>query len=123
MIVPRNLRRISSEEMITCLLGCKLANRWEDSESVASQHNDIGWLAIDHARYFGIGNVLDRVSTTGVLGNANIIVVGDTRKRIVDNVLENAAIPDGIVDVWFLFGGEIDAFCVAAAFDVKDTSV
>jgi hypothetical protein len=109
--------------MVTCLLGCELADRWEDPEGVTSQHDDIRWLTIHHARNFSIGNVLDRIGASGVLGNADVIVVGDTRKRVVDNILENAAILDGIVDVWLFFGRKIDAFCIAAAFNVEDTSV
>jgi hypothetical protein len=118
-----NLRGVPSKEVVASLLRSELANRREDTESIAGQHNDIRGLTIGQARNLGVGNVLNRVRATSVFGNADIIVVGAAGDRVVDNVFENAAETDGVVDFWFLLGREIDAFSVATSFDVEDTSV
>ena len=42
---------------------------------------------------------------------------------MVDDVLEDAAKADRVVDLGLLRGGEVDAFRVTSALDVEDTSV
>jgi len=74
-----DLRGIPSKEMIACLFRCEFANGWKDSKGIASQHNNVGWLAINHAGNFGIRNVFNRIGATSVLGNTEIIIIGEAR--------------------------------------------
>lgn len=109
--------------MVACLLRGQFRNGWEDTESVTSQHDDVGWLTIDDAWNLSIGNELNRICATSIFGDADIFVIGGTVQRIVDNILENATKADSIEDLRFFLGGKIDTFGIAATFDVEDTSV
>lgn len=109
--------------MVARLFGSQLANRWEDTKGIASQHDDVGRLLIGQAWNASVGDVLDRISAAGVLGDANVIVVGDAVERIVDDVFEDGTEADGGVDLGLLFRREVDALGVAATFDVEDTFV
>ena len=109
--------------MIAGLLGRKLADGRQHAEGVTGQHDDVGRLTIHHARNLGIGNVLDRIRATSVLSDADIIVIRITIGGIVDDVFEDASESDGIVDIWLLFRGEVDAFSVATTLNVEDTSI
>ena len=99
-----NSRCIPSQEVVASLCGCKFTYRWKHAKGVTRQHNYVRRLAIDHARNFCIRNVLYRVGAASILSDADIIVIGNTRCRIIDDIFKDAAITDGVVDVWFLFG-------------------
>jgi hypothetical protein len=66
---------------------------------------------------------LNRIRTARVLGDADIVIVGRTRSRVVDNILEDAAKADRVVDLGLLCGGKVDALRVTATLDVKDTRI
>jgi hypothetical protein len=117
------LRSVTGQEVVASLLGGQFADRREDTESVTSEHDDVLGLALDGARNASVGNKLDGVSTTGVLGDADIVVVGLARNDVIDDVLEDGTEADGIVDLGFLLGGKVNALGVAATLDVKDTVV
>ena len=109
--------------MIASLLRSELTNRREDTESIAGQHNDIRGLTIGQARNLSVGNILNRIRATCVFSDADVFVVGVAGDGVVDDVFENAAKTDGVVDFWFLLSREVDAFGVATSLDVEDTSV
>ena len=109
--------------MIAGLLWGKFANRWENTKSIAGQHYDIRRLTLDLTRNLGIRDVLDRIRTPCVLSNANVIIIRRAGDRVVHYVFEDAAKADGVVDVGFLLGGEVDAFGITTSFDVKDASI
>ena len=109
--------------MISGLFGGKLAYRREHSEGVARQHDNIRWLMTDHTRNPSIGNVFNWIGASCVFGDANIIVVRDSRYRIVDNIFQDAAKTDRIVDGRLLFRRQIDTFGIAATFNVEDSRV
>lgn len=109
--------------MVAGLLGSKPADRGEDAESVASQHDDVGRLTINDARNLGIWNVLDRVGATGVFSDANVIVVRNTREGVVDDVFEDATIFDSVENIGFLLSREVDALGIASTLDVEDTGI
>lgn len=109
--------------MVTGLFRGQLANRWQDTEGIASQHDDVGRLPLDHAWDAGVGDVFDRVGTASVLGDSDVVVVGDTVDRVIDDVFEDGTEADGGVDLGLLFRREIDALGVATTFDVEDTFV
>lgn len=109
--------------MVARLFGSQLANGWEDTKGIASQHDDISRLLVGQAWNASVGDVFDRISAAGVLGDANVVVVGDAVERVVDDVLEDGTEADGGVDLGLLLRREVDALGVAAAFDVEDTFV
>lgn len=109
--------------MVASLLRCEATDGRKNTECVTSQHNDVTWLTVDDARNLCVGNVLDGVSAASVLGDADIIVVGNPVDRIVDDVLKDATIPDSIENVGFLLGRKVDALCITATFNVENAGV
>jgi hypothetical protein len=77
-----------------------------------------GWR-IGNARNLGVGDELDGVGATSVLGDRDVVVVGDTVGGVVDNVLEDGTEADGAVDLGLLLSREVDALGVAAASMLK----
>lgn len=117
------LRGVTGQEVVASLFGRQLADRWEDTKSVAGEHDDILRLTLDEARDAGVGNEFDGVRATSVFGDANIVVVGFTRNDVIDHVLEDGTEADCIVDLGLLLGGKVYALCVASTLDVENTVV
>lgn len=88
-------------------------DRRKNTESVASEVNDVFRLIRRHAGDHGVVDVLDRVGATSVLSDTGILVVGFTSRRVVGNVFENRTETDGIVDIGFLLSIETDTLGVA----------
>lgn len=65
----------------------------------------------------------NRISAARVLRNANIVIVGRSRSRIVNDVLKDATKADRVVDLGLLRGGEVDTFGITTALNIKDTSI
>jgi len=91
-------------------------------------------VRLGNARDLGVGDEVDGVSTSSVLGQGGIIVVDETSIGVEDNVLENRAEADGVEDFWFFLGGQSNALSlaitgisgylgIASTFDVEDTVV
>lgn len=95
---------VTSDEVVLSLLGSKSGDGGKDTKSVATEHNDVGGLTVCDTGDLGIRNVLDGVGTSSVLGNGNVVVVGFTIGRIVNNIFEDGAKLDGIEDLGFLQG-------------------
>ncbi len=119
----QDLRSIPSQEMVASLLWGELANRGKHAEGITSQHDDIAWLRVDDTRDLRIRDEFDGVRAASVLCNADVVVVGDTGDGVVDDVLEDRAVADGVEDVGFLLCGKVDALGVASAFNVENTRV
>jgi hypothetical protein len=81
------------------------------------------WLPLSDAWNLGVGDVLDRVSTPRVLGDANVVVIWHPVCRVVNDVLEDGTKLDGAVDLWLLCCREVDALCVTTTLDVEDAGV
>ena len=109
--------------MVASLLRSELTNRRENTEGVAGQHNDIRRLTVGQARNLGVGNVLNRIRATCIFSDTDVIVVGGAGDRVVDDIFENAAEADSVVNFWFLLSREVYAFGVATPFNVEDTGV
>jgi len=109
--------------MITGLCWGEAGDRRENTKGIASKHDDITWLAIDDAGDLGIWNVLNGVCAASVFGDADVVIVGNAVRGIVDDVLENRAISNGVIDIRFLLGREVDTLGVAAPLDVENTCV
>lgn len=109
--------------MVAGLLGAELADRWKDTESITSQHDDVVGVRVDDTRNPGTGNEVDGVSATSVLSDADVIVVGHTRRGVVDDILEDGSEADSPEDIGLLLSGKVDALGVASTLDVKDTGI
>ncbi len=109
--------------MIAGLLWGKFANRRENTKSIAGQHDDIRRLTLHQTRNLGIRDVLNRIRAPCVLSNANVIIIRSAGDRVVHYVFEDTAKADGVIDIRFLLGGEVDAFSITTSFDVKDASI
>ena len=70
----------------------------------------------------GISDEFDGVGSAGVLGEGGVVEV-DVVVFIVDDVFEDGAVVQGIVNVRLGFLGEVDGFGVAAALDIEDAGV
>lgn len=117
------IRCVTSQEVVAGLLGGQFADRWEDAESVTSKHDDVLGLGLDDARNTSVGNKFDGVRATGVLSDADIVVVGLARKDVVNDILEDGTETDSVVDLGFLLSGKVDALSVATTLDVEDSVV
>jgi len=69
--------------------------------------------------------MLKRVTHTSILGQGDIIVVDSSGSVITEvlNVLNESTVLDSIEDFWLLLSSKADSLSVAAALNVKDTSV
>ena len=109
--------------MVLRLLGRELADRREDTEGIAGEHDDVARLLVDHAGDLRVRDELDRVRATSVLRNGDVLVVGFARDGVVDDVLEDATEANGVVDLGLLLARETDTLGVTATLDVEDTVV
>ena len=117
------LRSVTGQEVVASLLGGQFADRGEDTESVTSEHDDVLGLALNGARNAGVGNKVDGVGATGVLGDVDVVVVGIAGGDVVYDVLKDRTEADSVIDLGFLLGGKVDALGIAATLDVEDTGV
>ncbi len=88
--------------MVLRLFGSEAGDRREDTESIAAEHDDVGWLAVGDARDLSVGNELDRVGAACILGDGNIIVIRVSVGRVVYDIFEDGAEPDCSKDLGFL---------------------
>lgn len=72
---------------------------------------------------FGVLNEFERIWSSGVLSNWDIIVVNFFSMLIKNDVLKDCSESDSVVDFRLFFFAEVDAFGVAASFDVEDSVV
>jgi hypothetical protein len=75
--------------------------------------NDDERLAGRDAGDLGVGNEVDGIGATGVLGNARVLVVGLASRVVVGDVLEDGTEADGAEDLGLLLSVETDALGVA----------
>ena len=109
--------------MVACLLGREPAHRRQDAERVACKHDNVAGLTVNRARYMRVWDEFNRIRASRVLRNANIVIVGRSRSRVVDDVLKDATKADRVVNLGLLRGGEVDALGITTALNVEDTSV
>jgi hypothetical protein len=114
---------VTGDEVVVGLGGSKLGDGGQDSESVTAQHDDVVGLPVGDTGDLGVGDVLDGVGTSGVLGDRDIVVVGNSVGGVVDDVLEDRSVLDGTVDLGLPLGGQVDGLGVTSSLDVEDTGV
>jgi hypothetical protein len=123
ILSSRGLGGVSGKEVVASLFGGQLADGREDTKGIAGQHDDVAGLGVDNTRNLSIGDIFDGVGAASVFCDANIVVIGDAGDRVVDDVLEDGAEADSVEDVGLLLSGKVDGLCVAATFNVENTSV
>jgi hypothetical protein len=111
-------RGVTSKEVIACLLWGKFAYRWEDTERIAGQHDDVTGLSFHHAWNLGVRNIFNRVDAMRVLRNGNIVIVRGTHCGVLHDVLQDGAEANGVEDLRLLLAREVDALGVASSLDV-----
>ena len=117
------LRGITSKEVVARLLRGELRDWGQYTVRVASEHNDVLWSALNIAGYPSIWNKLDWVRAACILRDGDIVVVRLAGPYVEDDVLEDGAEADGIVDFRLLFSGKVDALGIAPTLDVEDTRI
>jgi len=85
------------------LFGGKSRYRWQDTESITGEHDDVGWLSVGDTWDLCVLDVFNGVGASSVFSNGNIIVVGYSVGGVVNDVLEDRTEFDGSVDLGFLF--------------------
>src|SRR5262249_41729229 len=86
------------------------------------QKDDVVGVLAD-TRNLGVRDVFNRIRAAGVFGDRNVFVVDLAIFLVVDDVFENRAEAERIVNVGLGFAREVDDFGVAPAFDVEDALV
>lgn len=109
--------------MVAGLFRGQSTDRRKDTKGIAGQHDDVGRLTVDQTRDLSIRNKFDRVGATSILSDADIIIVRNSRRRAVDDVLKDAAIFDGVENIRFLLRREVDALGITSTLNVEDTSI
>ena len=97
----RDLGRITSNEVVHGLFGGELGNWGKDSESVTCEEDNVLWMSSD-AWNLSVCHELDRVAEACVLGVACVVEVYLACVWVHDNVLENGAETDCLVDIRLL---------------------
>lgn len=114
-----DFRRESRDEVVHRRFFTEPRNGRQDAEAVGREEDDDRRDAA-FAGLGRIGDVVDRVAGPRIFGYLAVEVVGMARVFVEDDVFHERAGLDGIVDIRFLFGIEVDAFGVTAAFKVED---
>ena len=111
---------IAGQEVIHRLRRRELGDRRHYAERIGGQEDDVfrlpGAAATRSERH-----ELERISGAGIFRQLVAIEVADARLRIEYDVFQHGAEPVGRrIDFRLGFGGQLDAFGVAAAFEIED---
>ena len=110
---------VAVDEVVHRLLGCELGDGGEDAERVGGEEDDILGVPADGGDLCP-GDEVDGVGHAGILGDGDVVVVGDAGFGVDDGVLEDGPEADGVPDLGLFFAGEADDLGVAAALEVED---
>lgn len=119
----RGLGGVTSQEVVVGLFRGQLGDGRQDTEGITTQHDDVARLSLSDTWDLGVGNVFDGVGASGVFRNRDIVVIGNSVGRVVNNVLEDGSVSDGVEDFGLLFGRQVNGLGVTTTFNVEDTSV
>lgn len=118
-----HLGGVTGDEVEHGLGRVELGDGRENTAGVAGEEDNVLGVVGRQAGDLGVGDVLDGVGATSVLGEGGIVVVDLAGVGVEDNVLKDGAVADGVVNIGLLLGRETDGLGVAATFDVEDTAV
>ncbi|KIJ52671.1 hypothetical protein M422DRAFT_776274 [Sphaerobolus stellatus SS14] len=91
VLCARRLRSVPNDEMIGRLLRRELRHERKDTIRIARQHDNVLRLRVHDAGNPRVRDELDRIRTARVFGDGDIVVVGDARRGVVQDVLEEAS--------------------------------
>jgi len=74
-------------------------------------------------RDLSVGDVFDRISTSGVFCEGGVIIINMSGSWVENNVLKDGAESDGVVDIWLFLSGKTDGLCVATTLNVENTTI
>lgn len=109
--------------MVAGLLRRQFADRWQDTEGITSQHDNVGWLTIDYTGNLGVGDIVDGIRTARVLRDTNIVVIRHTRYRVVHDVLKDRAEFNSAKNFGLLLARKVDALGVTSTFNIEHAGV
>jgi len=113
---------ITADEVVHCLIGRQLADRWKNAERIAGKEDDVlGMAAL--ASFFDVLDVVDRIGSAGVFGQRIVVIIDVASRFVEDGVFENGSELDGVINLRFAFSGKMDALRIATAFDVDNAFV
>src|SRR3990167_726365 len=111
-------RGVAAQEVVRSSLLAQTGNRRDNAVQIAGQEDNVLGFAgtvFDYA----LGNVFQRVSRAGVLGQAVVGVIGNAGFGVQDHVFQHGAETDGVPDYRLVLLAQVDTLGVAAAFDVE----
>lgn len=118
-----HLGGVTRDEVEHGLVAVQLGDGGQDTAGVAGEEDDVGGSVGGQARDLGVGDVLDGVGASSVLGEGGIVVVDFAGGGVEDDVLEDGSVADGAEDIGLLLSRQTDGLGVAATLDVEDTVV
>mmetsp|Transcript_61823 Transcript_61823/g.191526 ORF Transcript_61823/g.191526 Transcript_61823/m.191526 type:complete len:235 (-) Transcript_61823:234-938(-) len=117
-----DLGRVARDEVVHDLVLRELGDGREHPEGVAGQEDDLLGVVV-HLRWDPrVGDELQRVGHPRVLRDRDVVEVHLVRVLVEDNIFEDRAEADGVVNLRLLLTREPDALGVAAALDVEDAA-
>ena len=93
--------RVTSDEVILGLGRSQLADRWQHTESITSQQDDV-LRVTTHARDTSVGNVFNGVRGTSVFSDSQVVEINFVRDTIHYNIFQYRAKANGIKDLRLL---------------------
>lgn len=99
-----HLGGVATNEVEHGLGAVELGDGREDTSCVASQQDDVRWVAGRRARNLGVADVLDGVGATGVFCQGGIVVVHGPSLRVENDVLQDRAEADRVENIGLLLG-------------------
>ena len=101
-----HLGGVTRNEVEHGLGGVELRDGGENTSGVAGEEDDVGGSVGGEAGNLGVGDVLNGVGASSVLGESGIVVVDITGVGVEDDVLEDGAVSDSSYNIGLLLGGE-----------------
>lgn len=114
---------VTGQEVVVGLFRGQLGDGRQDTESVATEHDDVAGLSFSDTRDLGVRDVFDRVGASSVFSDGHIIIVWHSVGRVVDDVFEDGTVSDSVEDLGLLLGRQVDGLGVTTTFDVENTGI
>ena len=109
---------IAAHVVVHRLFRSQFTYRWKNAKRVANQENNVARMR-SNARHLDVFDEFHRIRRTRVFGNGTVSIINNSRIRVVDNVLENRAESNRVINFRLAFFGKVDALGIAAAFNVE----
>lgn len=114
---------VTGQEVVVGLFRGQLGDGRQDTESVATEHDNVAGLSFSDTRDLGVRDVFDGVGASSVFGDGDIVVIWHSVGGVVDDVLEDGTVTDSVEDLGLLLGGQVDGLGVTTTFNVEDTGI